>query len=678
MSKILKDAGSLYLDPFINPKAGHQDSLIGTTRYATFDQIGQFLDATIPQNPKKADIEYCAYPPWIGPILTEEWSEIDPSGTPELILRIGSLPSHRAAEGVVMLRVQAVGDDILRPDGGDWDEQYIVNHMVFYWSNRLRNDRWDAFEAPLPSSMPGNDPSHPGNAMLVLLVYAEDGALVTEKDRLYAFVSNNDVFDFEPFMPKRRVAAKSGLKTKENVLDIGKFKRMARAVYNALELARPDPKSNSKSNRASPSLKYRGASPQPIFKVDPALKMIVEDTAEAMNFGQDAAVGQATLERLIESDRDLMDGIVPYDPPRAPPAGPLPGGTSFSFASCQYPGGFFDAPVAYRSYGRIVERFERSQGVKPRFMLFVGDQVYVDPSAGLYDPTRTDDRYRLPYETWLRQRPVRDTLRRVPSFMLLDDHEIGDNWEPVSTPDEEGNSDTLKAGVAAYEKYQRGRKPNLEAFQFDGFHFFMLDTRTGRSHRKIGSLSGAHLFSPATMIRLKDWLLNATGPKFVVSPLMLLPRHRRAIQRDERLDPANLSSLHSDAWDGYPDSLREVLVHIAENQIRNVVFLSGDEHRGCVASVKLFDAAGTLRTSLYSIHTSAMYAPYPFANSIDDEIVTSETIEIAHNLGNYRCVVEATRPPAGDGATFLFVRQVDMDWKLDVEFANDAVQTYTL
>jgi len=35
-------------------------------------------------------------------------------------------------------------------------------------------------------------------------------------------------------------------------------------------------------------------------------------------------------------------------------------------------------------------------GIKPRFALFVGDQVYVDATAGLYDPTAKDDRYRLP------------------------------------------------------------------------------------------------------------------------------------------------------------------------------------------------------------------------------------------------------------------------------------------
>jgi len=53
--------------------------------------------------------------------------------------------------------------------------------------------------------------------------------------------------------------------------------------------------------------------------------------------------------------------------------------------------------------------------------------------------------------------------------MLLDDHEIDDNWEPVSDPDEEQNQIDMKLGVAAFEKYQRGSALKLEDFRFDGF-----------------------------------------------------------------------------------------------------------------------------------------------------------------------------------------------------------------
>jgi len=277
-----------------------------------------------------------------------------------------------------------------------------------------------------------------------------------------------------------------------------------------------------------------------------------------------------------------LDGVIPYDPPQNPPATPPSSGTSFTLASCQYPAGFIDEPVAYRSYDRIVARLDASVGIKPRFSLFVGDQVYVDPTAGLYDPAAKDDHYRVPYEVWLRQQNVRGVLRRIPSFMLLDDHEIDDNWEPVASPDEKENDDKKQDGVKAYKQYQRGKSGGLETFDFDGFHFFMLDTRTERMHRKVdGSLASANLFDSdpldpsKTMGRLKKWLREKPAPKFVVSPAMLLPRHRRAVQRNSSLAPTNLSALHSDGWDGYPNTLREVLAYIAREKINGVVFWSG-------------------------------------------------------------------------------------------------------
>ena len=673
MGQILHDAGRVYLPPRINAGAGHQDALVGTTRHATLQRIEQFLEANIETNPTKADGELTAYPPWIGPIITEERPQ-----TTALVVRVGSMPSHRAAEAVVMLRIKLVDDRILRPDGLPWTPDYIVNHMVVYTSQQLTRDGWDAFDAPLPNLMPGHDPSHPGNALLVLLVYAEDEELGAPAAGVFGhfYAKARKIFRLNPTGP----ADDSPIA--EDKFQFVWFERISNAALRILA----DPPLGAKPQDLARRLVYRGLREEtsPTLKLTPQ-PVITEGTTPLMSFGH-ARNDEAALERLLEQDRDLLDGVIPYDPPQNPPATPPSSGTSFALASCQYPAGFIDEPVAYRSYDRIVARLDANVGIKPRFSLFVGDQVYVDPTAGLYDPAARDDHYRLPYEAWLRQQNVRGVLRRIPSFMLLDDHEIDDNWEPVASPDEKENDNKKRDGVKAYKQYQRGKSGGLETFDFDGFHFFMLDTRTERMHRKVdGSLASANLFDSdlldpsKTMGRLKKWLLEKPAPKFVVSPAMLLPRHRRAVQRDSSLDPSNLSALHSDGWDGYPNTLREVLAYIAKKEIKGVVFLSGDEHRGCVATVDLCDAAGTLITQVHSLHTAAVYAPYPFANSLDEDIVASETIVIADpNYGNYQCVVNTTRPPPGDGVTFLRVRQVGTAWKLDYEFADGAVQTLTL
>lgn len=669
MQQIFDDAGCNYRPPFTNPGAGHQDALVGSTRYVTFKKIEEFLDATIAPNQGTPSAKKVAFPPWIGPIITEERPD-----RPTLVVRVGATPSLREAEAVLMLRIDLDGNQIFRPDDHtkDWDLPYIVNHMVVFTSAELE-DGWTAFEAPLPPLMPGYDPAHPGNGLLVLLVYDEPPTLPPELlAPLYYFAigdtNQQKVFWLHPTGPADDPPIEA------ISFEFHRFEAMADAARRALSPY--NGRSRNAARSAPPPLVYGGLERR--TSVTPnSLPEITDTSAMSMSFryGPD---GESVLGSITGQDFELLDGVIPYDPPQNPPAKPIPDGTSFALASCQYPAGFIDDPVAYRSYSDLVRHLDTGTGIKPRFALFVGDQVYVDPTAGLYDPTGKDDRYRLPYEAWLRQQYVRAALRRIPSFMVLDDHEIDDNWEPVADPDDPANAGKEKDGFAAYQKYQRGMNGGLETFDFDGFHFFLLDTRSKRKHRKAdGSLANAELFDSKTMGRLKQWLEDSPVPKFVVSPAMLLPRHRRAVQRDSSLDPSNRSALHSDSWDGYPDTLREVLAHIAEKKIEGVVFLSGDEHRGYVATAELRETSGALITRVHSIHTAAVYAPYPFANSLDEDIVPSETIHIVGSGagGSYRydCVVSVTLPPAGDGVTFLSVHHDGTAWQLDSEFANGVI-----
>jgi hypothetical protein len=518
--------------------------------------------------------------------------------------------SHRPPEAAIMLRVQVDGDEILPADDPrlPWSIKVIMDHMTVYRSRELQ-DRWDAFEVP-----PVNEKR--GGALLVLLVYAEAAALMAER------------------------------------IDIA-----------ARTLAR-------RAEEAPFGFFFADANQRKVFRWTPN-RPPAED--KDFSFERFTAIADAVLEALdqddgeLEQDRDLLEGVIPSDLPGSSEI-PDPNGTSFALASCQCPSGLFDEPVAFRSFEKIVERIDAKNAMKPRFVLFVGDQVYVDPTAGLYDPKNVDDRYRLPYENWLRQHQVRKVLRNVPSFMLLDDHEIDDNWEPVATPDSNQNHNKMVQGREAFKKYQRGRTGAPETFEFDGFHFFMLDTRTERMHRKVApSLKTAELVSPGAMARLKEWLSQSPGPKFVMTPSILLPRHRRTVQRDRRLDSSNLSALHSDSWDGYPNTLRDVLAFIAENKIERVVFLSGDEHRSCIAQAELFDLDGKKLTTVHSVHTAAMYAPYPFANALGADFLLSETIDIA---GRFRCLVTANLPSTGEGATYLTVRKQGSDWWLNCEFAG--------
>jgi hypothetical protein len=572
-----------------------------------------------------------------------------------------------------------------------------MSHAAFYTSNALITTRWDAFEAPLPTQMPGYKPGdNIGDGLLVLLVYAESPQLAPPPPPPgpgYYFKADAIAGTVVPFTPTLRVRPtplQPAGALPPFVPRFPYFQRVVAALQTALKKQPPAATEQRLAARERPGHPVLLAARTAARLELPNVVTTIPATGALLTFATNVDTNQAhAVVEAIDQDDDVMDGVVLYDPAAAPPQTPDPAGTRFALVCCQYPGGFLDGPVAYASYRRALERFGDTPAQRPRFAVFTGDQVYVDPTAGFYDPNAYDGRYDRPYEVWLRQHAVRSVLRRVPSYMLLDDHEIADNWEPLpaASPDFKTNDDERTDGLAAYRQFQRGMPPTSTSFtfRFDGFPFFMLDTRSGRGPRTVGSLAGKELFDAATLSQLEAFLKSdATDPKpkFVVTPSMFLPRHRRAVQHalGASLDVANPGAIWSDGWDGYPESLRAVLLIIAKNSIQHVVFLSGDEHRGCVARIVLTTGGSTVATA-HSIHTTAAYAPFPFANALAEDFMDVDGFQFTDKGVTYECTVTVTSPTTRDGATMLRPWRDSSTagvWHLDYEYADGGVQTLTL
>ena len=75
-------------------------------------------------------------------------------------------------------------------------------------------------------------------------------------------------------------------------------------------------------------------------------------------------------------------------------------------------------------YARLSRRLDGEARLDRNACCSLGDQIYVDGTAGLFDPTSQFDRYVRPYELLYRMDSVRNVLRRLPAFMMMDDHEI--------------------------------------------------------------------------------------------------------------------------------------------------------------------------------------------------------------------------------------------------------------
>ena len=187
----------------------------------------------------------------------------------------------------------------------------------------------------------------------------------------------------------------------------------------------------------------------------------------------------------------------------------------------------------------------------------------------------------------------------------------------------------MRAGRAAYLKYQRTQGPLKPVpigsdqcpLWYDdapgGLPFFFADTRTGRFGRDVRHLAKAKIMSKEQLQALLNWIdqfRDDPRPKFVVSASMFLPTRVRCAM------PTS-SALHADAWEGFTHSRNQVLAAlVADEGISNLVFLSGDEHHSSVTRIEVTDPATGKSVVCHSLHSSALYAPFVFANGQPEDL----------------------------------------------------------
>lgn len=232
--------------------------------------------------------------------------------------------------------------------------------------------------------------------------------------------------------------------------------------------------------------------------------------------------------------------------------------------------------------------------------LMTGDQIYVD-DLNIIAPDRELEDILCKYRTAFSQPNISRLMSGIPTYMILDDHEIEDNWpaNKSATDDYLYNN-----AVAAYELYQASHSPAHELlangqvsralqqywYQFaDGdIEWFVTDSRTRRNvsgdDRRILDEEQEHA--------LLEWLINSPARvKFVVTSVMFYP--------DRKLGG-------DDAWQAFPEQRLRLLETIRTQRIHNVIFVSGDVH-GSMTSRLTHD-----EDSDFEVHT---LVSSPFCNS---------------------------------------------------------------
>ena len=129
--------------------------------------------------------------------------------------------------------------------------------------------------------------------------------------------------------------------------------------------------------------------------------------------------------------------------------------TRFILGSCRDPKGEA-GELTFKSIDRQI-----TNGGEPRpdFILMTGDQIYIDrPPKSLREhkiPTSIKD-YWASYRSAFGMPNFASVMRRLPAYMMLDDHEILNNWTGARFREEEGKylPELLKYGQTAFEAYQ--------------------------------------------------------------------------------------------------------------------------------------------------------------------------------------------------------------------------------
>ena len=310
------------------------------------------------------------------------------------------------------------------------------------------------------------------------------------------------------------------------------------------------------------------------------------------------------------------------------------GDLAFLLGSCRYPGLLWKAKHADKIFGPMLEEALGSNDHSAVDMvLMVGDQIYADKIHRKINVGRADtfEEFQERYHTAFGSRRMRKLLRKVPTYMILDDHEIEDNWTQDRIRKCE-NRNVFNHAINAYTSYQWLHGPRnygrrlFYDFTHGGYPFFVLDTRTQRYMDDIaGQLEDNHMLGrpglvdeePSQLDHLLYWLkhVDKKVPKFIVTSSVFVPNPINA-REGRGGTPAQKVKWKeaSDSWPAFPTTRKAVLKSIVDNKLQNVIFLSGDIHCSNVAKLHFNGTPVAEELKAFSVTSSAFYWPFPFAD----------------------------------------------------------------
>lgn len=257
----------------------------------------------------------------------------------------------------------------------------------------------------------------------------------------------------------------------------------------------------------------------------------------------------------------------------------------FAFVSCSnYPNGFFNA------YDRITERNDIDA------VLHLGDYIYEYGTSGIpgrtdqlpaYEITKLAD-YRQRYSTYRLDPSTRNLHQQYPFISVWDDHETANNSYTLGADNHTEGAEGVwlnrkSYGQKAYDEWMPIRLPEAgnpnkiwRKISYGNIvDIFMLDTRLYDRSLQGGNPkdSTRHIIGNEQMEWLKTELKNSTAKWKVLGQQVMMGNLNLFWQSGN-----GGILLNNDQWDGYQADRKKLYDIILDNNIKNVVVLTGDIH----------------------------------------------------------------------------------------------------
>lgn len=277
---------------------------------------------------------------------------------------------------------------------------------------------------------------------------------------------------------------------------------------------------------------------------------------------------------------------------------------TYAVGSCRYMLKTFLGEI-FDDRGDKTFRSILNQHEKQRFhgVMMVGDQIYAD-DLNLVSPDDELIEFLHRYHIVFGQEYIQKLMATVPTYMILDDHEIEDDWPAKAT--QKDKLTLYPKAIHAYQIYQCSHSPlftadkdgriegTLQKFWYtfsDGcVEWFVMDCRTERILTK----NLWQMVKAEQLQALISWITNGSKlVKMIVTSVPLVP---------------DLDSESGDKWSAFPEQRAQILQAIDSVHNPKIVFVSGDVHCSYVAQIT---KSGQQKPLAYQIVSSSFFWPYP-------------------------------------------------------------------